>query len=69
MVRVIQVLALILVIIYQYIFKTNAAFYFLNIYIFLLFIVLKLTVANTGLCFNFNKHYHKQTPYSFCLKT
>ena len=63
-VRVIQVLALILAIISQYIFKINTAFYCLNIiFVFLLlFIVLRFTVANTALCFKFNQHFHKQIP-------
>ena len=62
MVRVSQVLALILAIIYQYIFKINNAFYFLNIiFVFVfLFIILQFTVANTGLYFGFNQRFHKQ---------
>ena len=62
MVRVSQVLALILAIIFQYVFKINRAFHFLNIiFVFvLLFIVLKFTVTNIGLCFEFNQHCHKQ---------
>ena len=65
MVRVNQALALILAIIFQYVFKINKAFHFLNIiFVFiLLFIVLKLTVTNIGLCFEFNQHCHKQIPY------
>ena len=53
MVRVSQALALILAIISQYVFKINKAFHFLNIiFVFvLLFIVLKFTVTNNGLCF------------------
>ena len=64
MVRVSQVLALILAIIYQYIFKINSAFYFLNIiFVFVfLFIILQFTVANTGLYFGFNQRFHKQIP-------
>ena len=56
MVRVSQALALILAIISQYVVKINRAFHFLHI-IFafvLLFIVLKFTVTNDGLCFEFN---------------
>ena len=64
MVRVSQVLALILAIIYQYIFKINSAFYFLNIiFVFVfLFIILQFTVANTGLYFGFNQRFHKKIP-------
>ena len=58
-----------LAIISQYIFKINAAFYFLNIiFVFILFfIVLQFTVTNTGLYFKFSQHFHKQIPYSYCL--
>ena len=35
----------------------------------LLFNVLKLTVTNTGLCVEFNQHYHKQLPDLYCLST
>ena len=71
MIRVSQTLALILAIIFQYVFKINRAFHFLNItFVFvLLFIVLKFTVTNIGLCFEFNQHCHKQTPYLYCLNT
>ena len=71
MVRVSQALALILAIISQYVFKINRAFHFLNIiFVFvLLFIVLKFTVTNNGLCFEFNQHCHKQIPYLYCLNT
>ena len=56
MVRVSQALALILAKISQYVFKINRAFHFLNIiFVFvLLFIVLKFTVTNNGLCFEFS---------------
>ena len=71
MVRVSQALALILAIIFHYVFKINVAFHFLNvIFVFvLLFIVLKFTVTNIGLCFEFNQHCHKQIPYLYCLNT
>ena len=47
------------------VFKINIAFHFSNIiFVFvLLFIVLKLTVTNTGLCFEFNQQCHKQILY------
>ena len=63
MVRVSQ--ALILPIISQCVFKINTAFHFLNIFfIFVsLFVVLKLTVTNTGLCFEFFQHYHKKSQF------
>lgn len=35
----------------------------------LLFIVLKVTVTNNRLCFEFNQHYHKQLPDLYCLNT
>ena len=35
----------------------------------LLFIVLKFTVTNNGLCFKFNQHYNKQIAYLYCLNT
>ena len=35
----------------------------------MLFIVLKLTVTNTGLCFELNQHYYKQISRLYCLKT
>ena len=68
MVKVIQVLALILAIISQYVFKINAVFHFLNIiFVFvLLCIVLKFTVTNTCLYFELNQHCHKQIPYLCC---
>ena len=71
MVRVSQALALILATVFQYVFKINRAFRFLNIlFVFvLLFIVLKFTVTNTGLYFEFNQHCHKQIPYLYCLNT
>ena len=51
MVRITQVLALILAIIFQYVFKINRALHFLNISFvsILLFIVLKFTVTNIDL--------------------
>ena len=63
MVRVSQ--ALILPIISQCVFKINTAFHFLNIFfIFVsLFVVLKLTVTNTGLCFEFYQHHKKSQFY------
>ena len=71
MVRVSQALALILATVFQYVFKINRAFHFLNIlFVFvLLFIALKFTVTNTGLYFEFNQHCHKQIPYLYCLNT
>ena len=71
MVRVSQAVTFILAIISQYVFKINRAFHFLNIiFVFvLLFIVLKFTVTNIGLCFEFNQHCHKQIPYLYCLNT
>ena len=71
MVRVSQALALILAKIFQYVFKVNRAFHFLSmIFVFLLlFIVLKFTGTNIGLCFEFNQHCHKQIPYLYCLNT
>ena len=70
-IRVSQALALIIAIIFQYIFKINKAFHFLNIiFVFvLLFIILKFIVTNIGLCFQFNQNCHKQIPYLHCLNT
>ena len=64
-------LALILAITSQYIFKINTTFYFLNIIsvFILLFIVLQFPVTNTVFLKKFNQHSDKQIPYSYCLNT
>ena len=69
MVRVSQVLALILAKMSQYVFIINKTFHLLNtFFVFvLLFIVLKFTVTNYGLCFEFNQNCHKQILYLYCL--
>ena len=71
MVRVSKELALILAKMSQYVFKISRALHLLNIFFVfvLLFIVLKFTVTNNGLCFEFNQSCHKQIPYLYCLNT
>ena len=66
-----QVLALICALLFQYISNADTAFYFLTIFfVFALStVVLKFTVYNLFLCFNFSKHIYIQISIFCCVNT
>ena len=66
-----QVLALICALLFQYISNADTAFYFLTIFfVFALStVVLKFTVYNLFLCFNFSKHIYNQISIFCCVNT
>ena len=69
MLSVSKVLALILAIIIQYIFRVATVFYFANIFFVfvLLFIALEFTIVNLNLCFKFGQHFYIQVSFSYCI--
>ena len=66
-----QVLALIFALLYQYISNVDTAFYFVTIYFVFAMSngVLKFTVHNLFLCFNFSQHIYNQISMFYCLNT
>ena len=66
-----QVLAFIFALLFQYISNVHTAFYFLKIFcvFFLSTVVLKFTVHNLFLCFNFSQYIYNQISIFYCLNT
>ena len=66
-----QVLAFIFALLFQYISNVHAAFYFLTTFcvFFLSTVVLKFTIHNLFLCFNFSQHIYNQISIFYCLNT